>query len=135
MSVETVTLYEAIGGDKTVRALTHRFYELMDTRPEAARCRALHPKDLTNSEMKFYEYLSGYLGGPPLYMDKYGHPRLRARHFPAAIGPQERDEWMLCFKQALEETVDHPKLRKIIWTPIEGLAHHMMNRDANGGPA
>ena len=56
---ETTTLYEAIGGDPTVRALTRRFYELMDTLPEAARCRAVHPPDLSGSEEKFYEYLTG----------------------------------------------------------------------------
>ncbi len=66
MSEETITLYEAIGGDATVRALAHRFYELMDTLPEAARCRAIHPPDLSGSEEKLYEYLSGYLGGPSL---------------------------------------------------------------------
>lgn len=59
---QTTTLYEAIGGDATVRALTQRFYELMDSLPEAARCRAVHPPDLTGSEEKFYEYLTGWLG-------------------------------------------------------------------------
>ncbi|MBB1250122.1 MULTISPECIES: group II truncated hemoglobin [unclassified Rhizobium] len=135
MSEETITLYDAIGGDATIRALTRRFYELMDTLPEAARCRAIHAPDLSRAEEKLYEYLTGYLGGPPLYTDKYGHPRLRARHFVAPIGPAERDEWMLCFKQAMDETISHPKLREIIWAPIERLAFHMQNRDEAGGPA
>ena len=77
MSGETITLYEAIGGDATVRALTRRFYELMDTLPEAAHCRAIHPADLSGSEAKFYDYLTGYLGGPPVYVEKHGHPMLR----------------------------------------------------------
>ncbi len=126
---ETITLYEAIGGDATVHALTHRFYELMDTLPEAARCRAIHPADLTESEEKLYDYLTGYLGGPPIYMQKRGHPMLRRRHMVAEIGPQERDEWFLCFRQALEETVEHEKLREIIWAPIEKLGHHMQNKE------
>jgi len=126
---QTETLYNAIGGDGTVRALTHRFYELMDTLPQAARCRAVHPADLSGSEEKFYEYLTGWLGGPPLYTDKRGHPRLRSRHFSAAIGSQERDEWLLCFTQALEETVSHPQLRSIILEPVTRLAHHMQNKD------
>lgn len=83
---QTTTLYEAIGGDATVRALTQRFYELMDSLPEAARCRAVHPPDLTGSEEKFYEYLTGWLGGPPIYVQKRGHPMLRRRHFIAGIG-------------------------------------------------
>ena len=128
MSEETVTLYRAIGGDTTVRALVRRFYELMDTLPEASHCRAVHPPSLVRAEEKLYEYLTGYLGGPPLYVEKYGHPRLRSRHFVAPIGPAERDEWMLCFRRAMDETIDHPQLREIIWTPIEKLAHHMQNR-------
>ena len=129
MTEETITLYQAIGGDPTIRALCRRFYELMDTLPEAARCRALHPAELERSEEKLYEYLTGYLGGPPVYVEKYGHPRLRSRHFGAAIGPQERDEWILCFRRAMDETIEHPKLREIIWQPIERLAFHMQNRD------
>lgn len=126
---ETTTLYDAIGGDTTVRALTHRFYELMDTLPEAARCRAVHPPDLSGSEEKFYEYLTGWLGGPPIYVEKRGHPMLRRRHFVAEIGPRERDEWLLCFTRALEETVTHPKLRQIILDPITRLALHMQNKE------
>lgn len=126
---ETTTLYDAIGGDPTVLALTRRFYELMDTLPEAARCRAVHPPDLSGSEEKFYEYLTGWLGGPPIYVEKRGHPMLRRRHFVAEIGPQERDEWLLCFTRALEETVTHPKLRQIILDPITRLALHMQNKE------
>ena len=89
MSEETITLYQAIGGDDTVRKLTHRFYELMDTLPEAKNCRAIHPPSLEGSERKLYEYLTGYLGGPPIYVEKYGHPRLRSRHFGATLGWSE----------------------------------------------
>jgi hemoglobin len=129
MSGETITLYEAIGADQTVRALVRRFYELMDTLPEAARCRALHPASLAGSEDKLYDYLTGYLGGPPVYMEKYGHPRLRSRHFGAEIGPAERDEWLLCFRLAMDETIENPKLRDIIWQPVERLAQHMQNKE------
>ncbi len=126
---ETITLYEAIGGDATVRALTNRFYDLMDSLPEAARCRAVHPSDLTNARQKLYDYLTGYLGGPPVYVERHGHPMLRRRHFIAAIGPAERDEWLLCFRLAMQETIASEKLREIIWAPVERLAHHMQNRE------
>lgn len=131
MSGETITLYEAIGGDATVKALTRRFYELMDTLPEAARCRAIHPADLSGSEAKFYDYLTGYLGGPPVYVEKHGHPMLRRRHFVAPIGPAERDEWLLCFRRAMDETIENVKLREIIWAPVERLAFHMQNQEAD----
>ncbi|WOS61822.1 globin domain-containing protein [Sinorhizobium fredii] len=126
---KTTTLYEAIGGDAAVRALTRRFYELMGSLPEAARCRAVHPPDLSGSEEKLYEYLTGWLGGPPIYVEKRGHPMLRRRHFIAGIGPAERDEWLLCFTRALEEAVAHPQLREIILEPITRLAHHMQNKE------
>lgn len=129
MAEETITLFEAIGGERTVRALTHRFYALMDTLPEAAHCRAVHPADLSHSEEKLTDYLIGYLGGPPVYVEKYGHPRLRSRHFGAAIGPLERDEWLLCFRRAMEETIPSEGLRAIIWEPVERLAHHMQNKE------
>jgi hemoglobin len=129
MTEETITLYEAIGGDETIAKLTRRFYELMDTLPEAKNCRSIHPPSLEGSERKLYEYLTGYLGGPPLYTEKYGHPRLRSRHFMAEIGAAERDEWILCFRRAMDETIEHPKLREIIWAPIERLAFHMQNKD------
>lgn len=129
MSEDSITLYEAIGGEPVVRALTTRFYELMDTLPEAARCRAVHSPTLEGSREKLYEYLTGYLGGPPLYTEKRGHPRLRGRHFDAAIGPAERDEWLLCFRRAMEDTIANEKLRAIIWDPVERLAHHMQNKE------
>lgn len=126
---ETTTLYDAIGGDAAVRALTRRFYDLMDTLPEAAACRAIHPDNLSGSEEKLYEYLTGWLGGPPLYTDKRGHPMLRRRHFVAPIGQAERDGWLLCFRQALEETVASEQLRAIVLEPVTRLAHHMVNQE------
>ena len=129
MTENVITLYEAIGGDEAVRALCRRFYELMDTLPEAQHVRAVHPPTLEGSEEKFYEYLTGYFGGPPLYTDKRGHPRLRSRHFVAEIGAVERDERLHCFRRALEETIANPKLREIILPPIERLAYHMQNKE------
>lgn len=129
LTEETITLYEAIGGENTVRALTRRFYELMDTLPEAKHVRSIHPPSLAGSEEKLFEYLTGYLGGPQLYIRKHGHPRLRSRHFVATIGPVERDEWLLCFRRAMEETIENEKLWAIIWDPVERLAHHMQNRE------
>ena len=126
---QDVTPYDRMGGEAAIRHLTRRFYELMDTLPEAARCRAVHPPDLAGSEEKLYEYLTGWLGGPPLYTEKRGHPMLRRRHFVAPIGPAERDEWLLCFVRALEETVPGEGLRAVILEPVTRLAHHMQNQE------
>lgn len=122
------TPYELIGGDAGVRRLTRRFYELMDALPEAAHCRAIHPESMAGAEQKLYEFLSGWLGGPPLFIERHGHPMLRRRHLPAPIGPKERDGWMLCFRRALVEQVEDEGLRGFILERVEALARHMQNR-------
>ncbi|MFP5076859.1 globin [Rhizobium sp. YIM 134829] len=127
--LQTTTLYDAIGGEATVRRLVQRFYVIMDTAPEAAACRAVHPPDLAGSEAKLYDYFTGWLGGPPLYTSKHGHPMLRRRHFAARIGQEEIEGWIFCFDRALEEAVPHPRLRELIREPILKLAHHMHNAE------
>lgn len=122
------TAYALIGGEHGVRALVHRFYELMDTLPEAYAVRKLHPADLAGSEEKLFMYLSGWLGGPNLFIEKFGHPRLRARHMPFAIASEERDQWMLCMRQAMEETVADPALRQALDKALGEIADFMRNR-------
>jgi hemoglobin len=97
------TPYARLGGDAAVRALVDRFYDLMDLEPSYARLRAVHGNDLTHARDKLYWFLSGWLGGPNHYIERFGHPRLRARHLPFAIGQVERDQWMECMNQALVE--------------------------------
>lgn len=125
--IET-SIYDAIGGEAGVRRLVGAFYRTMDTLPEAKACRDVHPPSLTGSEQKLFEYLSGWLGGPQLYTAKYGHPRLRQRHFAAPIGSQETEGWILCFKTALQETVGDAHLREAILQPVLKLAFHMQNK-------
>ncbi len=122
------TAYALIGGEAGVRTLVRRFYELMDTLPEAYAIRKLHPADLAGSEEKLFMYLSGWLGGPNLFVEKFGHPRLRARHLPFAIGGVERDQWMLCMRQAMEETVQDPALRRALDKALGEIADFMRNR-------
>lgn len=123
------THYERIGGDATLRALTRRFYEIMDELPEAYGIRKLHGEDLGNSEQKLFEFLSGWMGGPQRYVEKYGHPMLRRRHLPFAIGRAERDQWLLCMKQALDEVVADPALRAELYAAFFKVADHMRNQD------
>lgn len=122
------TPYTLLGGETMVRALVARFYGLMDSLPEAAACRALHPPSLARAEQKLFEYLTGWLGGPPLYTDKYGHPRLRQRHFGASIGRREIEGWLLCFHQAWSEIVPPSSLAEVIRGKVEALGWHMANR-------
>lgn len=96
------SLYELMGGAAGLRTLVDRFYDLIDSSPEAAQLRALHPKSLRQSREKFFMFLSGWSGGPQLYIEKYGHPRLRMRHMPFSIGVVERDQWIWCMNKALD---------------------------------
>ena len=98
------TPYEWIGGDTRVKALVERFYDLMDLEPAYAALRAVHGSDLSNARQRLYWFLTGWLGGPQLYTEQFGHPRLRARHMPFAIGIRERDQWLACMDQAMGET-------------------------------
>ncbi len=122
------TLYAAIGGEDGVRRLVERFYALMDKLPEAKAARAIHPPSLEGSAQKLFEYLSGWLGGPPLYVAKYGHPRLRARHLHAPIGQPEIAAWLLCFETALAEVVPDEAVREAMLPQVRQLAAHMANR-------
>ena len=122
------TLYDRIGGEAGLRRFTRRFYALMDAEPEAAACRAIHPPSLEGSEQKFFEYLSGWLGGPQLFVERRGPPMLRRRHMVAPIGTEETSGWLLCFRRALDETVADEALRAAILPQVEALAHHMRNR-------
>jgi hemoglobin len=124
---KSITPYELIGGESAVKQLVHRFYELMDELPEAYAVRQLHPESLAGSEEMLFEYLSGWLGGPNLYIAKKGHPRLRMRHAPYAIGLKERDAWMLCMTQALTEQVNDEGFRQALLTQFSELASHMIN--------
>jgi len=97
------SLYELMGGETGLRLLVDRFYDLLDSSPEAAQLRSLHPKSLKQSREKFFMFLTGWAGGPQLYVERYGHPRLRMRHMPFSIGVVERDQWLWCMNKALEE--------------------------------
>jgi hemoglobin len=125
----TETPYERLGGEAKLRALVERFYRLMDTEPEFFGVRKLHPENLASSTDKLFMFLSGWLGGPPLYVEKLGHPFLRARHLPFPIGTSERDQWMACMTRALDEEGVAPELRKFLAGALLRTADHMRNRE------
>lgn len=122
------THYERIGGEPAVRALVKRFYQIMDELPETYGIRKLHAQDLSGAEQKLFEFLTGWMGGPQLYVEKHGHPMLRRRHLPFPIGDAERDQWMLCMRQALAETVADADLRAELDAAFLKVADHMRNR-------
>ena len=124
----TQTPYELVGGDAGVRRLVDRFYDLMDSAPEAGTIRALHAASLKASRDKLYLYLSYWTGGPQTYIEQRGHPRLRARHLPFTISSRERDEWLWCMDRALDEQPMPDPLREQLRERLHALADHMRNR-------
>jgi hemoglobin len=121
-------IFDEIGGAERLRALVDRFYDLMDEREEFGTLRALHPADLAGSREKLYLFLSGWTGGPPLYIQKHGHPRLRARHLPFSIGERERDEWIACMRLAMRDQELDARLEARLAQAFFQVADFMRNR-------
>ena len=109
-----VTPYQLIGGEAAVRQLADRFYDIMDADPAAARIRAMHGEDLSQIRQLLFEFLSGWLGGPPLYFQRAEHRCIMSAHRPYAIGEAERDQWMACMRRAMDECGVAPQLRALM---------------------
>ncbi len=125
---DAVTPYQRLGGEAAVRALVDRFYDLMDLEPAFTGIRALHPQSLDGSRDKLHWFLCGWLGGPNHYIERFGHPRLRARHLPYQIGITERDQWMACMMQAMQESDVDPTLAERLAQSFFGTADWMRNQ-------
>lgn len=134
MKIQEKTTFETpfawIGGEDRVQALTERFYDLMDLEPAYAQLRAAHGSDLTNARQRLFWFLCGWLGGAQHYTERFGHPRLRARHMPFAIGVTERDQWLACMDQAMGETGVDAALRKRLNESFLQTADWMRNQGA-----
>lgn len=122
--------FERVGGERAVRSLVDRFYDLMDLEPQYSGLRALHPSQLDGSRDKLFWFLCGWLGGPQHYVERFGHPRLRARHLPFSIGIAERDQWMNCMTQAMNEVELEASLAERLTASLFNTADWMRNRGA-----
>jgi len=123
---DAATPYEEMGGDTAVRQLAYAFYDIIEE--ESPELRAMLPKNTATSRIKLYEFLSGWTGGPPLYEEKRGHPRLRMRHFPFTIGEAQALEWMRCMRKAMDRVGLAPTVRDFLDSRLEPLARHMINQ-------
>lgn len=121
------TPYLEIGGDEHVRALANAFYDRIDS--ESPVLRAMLPRNTIKTREKLAMYLSGWMGGPPLYEMKWGHPRLKMRHMPFTIGAHEADEWMRCMRLAMDDIGIEADLRAFLDTRFAELAQHMRNAE------
>lgn len=128
MDLHPQTVFEAIGGEAPLRRLVDAFYDRMDRQPEYAGIRALHPPQLSGSRDKLFWFLCGWSGGPDHYVERFGHPRLRARHLPFAIASKERDQWLGCMRQALQDGEVPEALRQRLMTAFFQTADWMRNQ-------
>lgn len=124
------TPFAWMGGEETVRALVDRFYDLMDLEPRFAQLRASHGTSLDGARDKLFWFLCGWMGGPQHYTERFGHPRLRMRHMPFSIGIVERDQWLACMDQAMQEVAVDDKLRQRLNESFFQTADWMRNRGA-----
>ena len=124
---QTDTLYHIIGGESRLRELVDRFYDLMELEPEFAAIRAMHPTPLDSSRDKLFMFLSGWMGGPDLFVEQFGHPRLRARHLPFAIASAERDQWLRAMAWAMEDIGIDDDLRMRLMQSFYETADWMRN--------
>lgn len=131
---EAQTPYQLLGEDG-IRTLVNAFYDIMDTLPEATDLRAMHARDLAPMKEKLSEYLIGWMGGPPLYADKYGTVCMTEPHEPYHIGPEERDQWLLCMHKALAQTGASEELVEMLRLPLFRIADTIRNREGPSAAA
>ena len=126
--LEQTTPYQRLGGEAALFELVERFYGYMNELPEARGIRKMHGASLDHAKEKLFKFLSGWLGGPDLFIQEFGHPRLRMRHFPFDIGIEERDQWVLCMEKALGDIPMDHELRIMLSNALAQTATHMINR-------
>lgn len=131
---EEKTPYQLLG-EQGIRDLTEAFYNIMDTLPEAAGVRAMHAPDLGPMKEKLAEYLIGWMGGPPLYAEKHGTVCMTTPHEPYHIGPEERDQWLLCMDRALAQTGASDEVVAMLKTPMFRIADAVRNREGPSAAA
>lgn len=122
------TPYDVMG-DKGVKELANRFYDVMETDLRAKALYDMHPKPLDGIRERFYEFLLGWTGGPNIFAEKYGHPRLRARHLPFLVDQNMRDQWIYCMDKALDIEVDNAQVREHLRHAFAQMATHIINHD------
>lgn len=119
------TPYEELGGEAVLRDLVDRFYDRIAA--DSPQLREMHPADDSKSRRNLFEFLSGWMGGPQLYTERKGHPRLRMRHLPFTIGTEEAEEWLRCMRGALADVAVGEPLRTYLDTRLTQTAHHVVN--------
>lgn len=128
MNDSTVTPYELLGGAVPLRRLVDRFYDIMDSAPEARELRAMHAPDLGPMRGKFHDFMSGWLGGPALYAQRSDTTCISRAHQPYPIDQAARDQWLWCMERALDDVGAPAAMREMVRPALERMADFLRNR-------
>jgi hemoglobin len=128
MNMSSQSLYQRLGGEPTLRQFVDHLYDFMEFLPEVGDIRSMHPQSLSHARDALFMFLSGMLGGPPLYMDAFGPPRLRQKHLRFSIGNAERDQWLLCAENAASQLEVEPSVRDELMSELTRMANHLRNQ-------
>ncbi|WP_053361902.1 globin [Bacillus sp. FJAT-27251] len=120
--------FEAIG-EGMLHQLVDAFYNRVSQHPDLA---PIFPDDLTETARKQKQFLTQFLGGPPLYTQEHGHPMLRARHLPFEVTPKRAQAWLSCMKEAMDETGLDGPVRNEFYARLTFTAQHMVNTPDDG---
>ena len=126
------SLFDLLGGEpeatNQIRQIVEAFYDVMDSDKKAKTIRLMHPADLTSSREKLFMFLTGWTGGPQLYIERYGHPFLRRRHLPFKIGEEERDQWIYCMTKGMLNLKMEDQKIKALLNALYPIADFMRNQ-------
>ncbi len=134
MMTSNESLYSRLGGEQVLRQFVDQLYAFMDDSAEVAHVREMHSADLSYAADRLFMFLSGMLGGPPLYMDAFGHPRLRRKHMHFPIGDEERDQWLLCAQHAADQLAVETSVRAELMDELTRMADHLRNKEPSVQP-
>jgi hemoglobin len=125
-----LTPYDKLGGAEGVRRLVERFYDIVESDADGAPLMVLHNQGsgLAHARQAQFEFLSGFLGGPQLYVERHGHSNVRKMHEHLAVTPVERDSWMSCMAKALAAHELDEAMRTALLQHFTRVANMLVNR-------
>lgn len=124
-----LSLYDRLGGETVLQQFVNRLYAYMDESVDVAPVRKMHPGSLDHANDRLFKFLSGMLGGPALYMNEFGHPRLRQRHRHFSIGDEERDQWLRCAQYAADSLAIESTIRDELMSRLSEMGNHLRNQN------
>lgn len=124
-------LYERVGGEDGLRTLIETFYDIVEFEPEGRGLHLLHLRGhgVAHSRIEQFNFLSGFLGGPRLYIEKYGHSNVREMHEHVEIDATARDDWLKCMTMAIDRVGLLPDVKKDLMANFTRVAFMLKNKD------